>query len=77
MEKTLILFIAGLIWASVKIVVHIKNSRKHLSEEDLFKVMRNKLNKYGEEYSRIIAHLGSCEKCQKALEEYSKSDKAG
>ena len=72
--QVLLIFGALLLWMVVKIVIQIVQQQKHLDEEDLYNLMRNKLNKYGPEYSRIIKHLGICEKCQKRLESYSQGD---
>lgn len=73
----LLIFGALLLWMVVKIIFHIIQSYKHLTEEDLFNLMRNRLNKYGHEHSRIIKHLGICEKCQKKLEDYSQGGDIG
>jgi hypothetical protein len=73
----ILIFGAIILWIITRTIIQIVQTKKHLSEEDLFNLMRNKHHKYGPEHSRIISHLASCEKCQKALEDYSKSDKAG
>jgi hypothetical protein len=70
----ILIFGVILLWIISKTVIQIIQTQKHLTEDDLFNLMRNKLNKYGPEHSRIIHHLGGCEKCQKRLEEYSQRD---
>lgn len=74
MQTVFLIFAAFLVWVVVKIILHIIQSYKHLSEDDLFDLMRNNLNKYGPEHTRIIRHLGICEKCQKRLEDYSQGN---
>lgn len=61
-------------WFVFKAIRRVANQYKHLDKEDVRDVMMNRLDKQSTEYSRIIRHLGICEKCQEKLHNFKDED---
>ena len=54
-----------------KIAMQIIEQRRCLKEETITEFMKQRIDKDDPEYSRIIGHLGICEKCQQRVQEFS------
>jgi len=66
----LMLFLCiGAIWLAIK---KVRAQSKHLFESDFRDLMKNNLR--GDNYHRVVQHLGICEECRKALEEFNKKN---
>ncbi len=61
-------------WIVYKAVRRISSQYRHLDKEEIRDVMLNRTDKNSPEYSRIIRHLGICEKCQDKLHNYKNED---
>ena len=68
----LLLFVS--LFLVVKVVVSIWDQQKCLSEQDIRDYMLGRLYKDEKEYSRIIGHLGNCEKCQQRMLDFDEND---
>jgi capsular polysaccharide biosynthesis protein len=68
-----IFFLIG-VWIVYKASTRVIAQYKHLSDEEVRDVMTNKMDKFGNQYSRIIRHLGLCEDCQNRLHHYDRHE---
>ena len=68
------LLIAVSLYLVVKVAVSIWDQQKCLSPEDIRDYMTGRLYKDETEYSRVIGHLGHCEKCQQRMRDFDEND---